>query len=152
MTPYIYLNHKRLPDGRFDTNLDMIVGYRSNHQDEIGYAGFTYGPDCIVGAIGMTIGKPDIYDLGVSLAYMLHGDNGYGYGNILTPVGPEYFDDFILDKDHIDGVYHHVFMEAAVSVYMKYLTLSLNMKSHVQIRHSETDSNTSLRIGATIHL
>ena len=87
--PYTYLNLKVDKDsGKYNTNLDMITGYHNQIQDEVGYAGYTYGNDVITNSLGFTYGKTGLFDADFSINYIIHGKNGFGYETIIPPRGP----------------------------------------------------------------
>ena len=96
--PYTYLNIKKNDtngDGKIDdqdeynTNLDMITGYynRYDEMSEIGYAGYTNGSDSISNTIGVTITELGLFNVDLSVDYVIHGKNGYGYENIIAERG-----------------------------------------------------------------
>ena len=94
--PYTYLNKKQNDtnkDGKLDdeynTNLDMITGYHNRYSgmSEIGYAGYTNGSDSISNTIGVTITELGLFNVDLSVDYVIHGKNGYGYDNIIAERG-----------------------------------------------------------------
>lgn len=116
MMPYAYLN-KKLQGNEYNTNLDMITGYHNALQDEIGYAGYTYGSDSIVNAIGLDYGKLGVFDLSASFTYLIHGRYGYGYQTIIPPRGEDSLDDMPLVGVGLSGAEHRLIARMDGSYY-----------------------------------
>lgn len=96
LMPATYLDRKRMPDELYFTNLDMITGYRNKAQQEVGYAGYVWGPDSITAAAGLDWGVPGVCDLAFSITYLVHGQYGWGYRKMMPDIGPEHFSDMAL--------------------------------------------------------
>lgn len=114
--PYTYLNKKWNGSG-YDTNLDMITGYHNNLQDEVGYAGYKYGSDSIVNAIGITMGRLGLYKFDSSISYIIHGRYGYGYDTIIPERGEDHRNDMMLAGVGFSGAEHRLEIETEVSYF-----------------------------------
>ena len=64
--------------GFYSWSQDWLLGYwRSSKGNDVHYAGYKYGPDCIVFSIGGEYRKT-LYSLKSSILYMAHGEKGRG--------------------------------------------------------------------------
>lgn len=106
-SPYLYLNEKYNDEDKSDPNYnyDYIVGYWLGKASEIGYAGYTWGPDSIVLNVGSKYTHPELFAFSASFLYRIHGERGINYGynsnqkdtlngwvSALTPTGtPEHY-------------------------------------------------------------
>ncbi len=59
---------------------DYLVGYARNNEnaDEVTFSGYTYGPDCVVVALGVDYLKNEEYWVKTRLQYLAHGEKGRG--------------------------------------------------------------------------
>lgn len=73
--PYLYLNGKINSEGKYDYNLDYIVGYYMQYMNEYGYTGYIYGPDSIVLALGLSYDSYKNWSLDSSLLFRIQGQN-----------------------------------------------------------------------------
>ena len=74
-SPYLYLNYKTYK-GDDMYMLDHIVGYVLDSYLEVGYTGYTYGPDAIVLSLGGNYLSYDSWSINGNLMYMAHGEYG----------------------------------------------------------------------------
>jgi len=64
--------------GLYSWSQDWLLGYwRNSKGNDVHYAGYKYGPDCIVFSIGGEYRKA-LYSLKSSILYMVHGEKGRG--------------------------------------------------------------------------
>ena len=65
-------------NGLYSWSQDWLLGYwRSGKGNDVHYAGYKYGPDCIVFSIGGEYRKT-LFSLKSSILYMAHGEKGRG--------------------------------------------------------------------------
>lgn len=82
-SPYLYLNHKTDAAGVENYNYDWIVGYYMGNSPDFSYAGYTYGPDSIVIAIGSEYTARQ-WSLSGEFLYRVHGNHGLYTDNPTT--------------------------------------------------------------------
>lgn len=92
--PGMYLNEKyyvngtdKLTQKREDVNKhcwsqDFLLGYYRNYESksDVAFAGYTYGPDCVVVALGAEYSVPNKFSCSSKLQYLAHGEKGRGTG------------------------------------------------------------------------
>ena len=102
--PGMYLNQKYYKDGRITQykqegsqnrcwSQDYLVGYaRATGDDEMAFAGYIYGPDCMVAAAGGKYSVYGCYDVSACIRYLARGEKGrgtsesnYDYSGMDTP-------------------------------------------------------------------
>jgi len=84
--PGMYLNQKYYKDGRVTQYVteercwsqDYLVGNAWNDFDDMAFAGYAFGPDCIVAALGARYSVYGKYDLSARVQYLAHGEKGRG--------------------------------------------------------------------------
>ena len=138
--PYTYLNLKE-QDSKYNTNLDMITGYHNQVQDEIGYAGYTYGSDVITNSLGFNYGSFGLFDLDFAITYVIHGQFGYGYNSIIPPRGPANLSDKTLVGVGFKNAEHRVKVELNTTYYaMDALDITLGL-AYLNVRNYRLDTN-----------
>lgn len=67
-------------DNKHCWSQDFLLGYYRNYESksDVAFAGYTYGPDCVVVALGAEYSVPDKFSYSSKLQYLAHGEKGRG--------------------------------------------------------------------------
>lgn len=82
-TDKVTQNRKNGENNKHCWSQDFLLGYYRDNEDggnDVAFAGYTYGPDCVVVALGAEYSVPNKFTCSSKLQYLAHGEKGRGTG------------------------------------------------------------------------